>query len=465
MSLDAVLDRLDQGRDEALERLKGFLRIPSISTDPAHSGDCRAAAERMVSELAALGFEAGLRETPGHPMVVAHRKVAHRKEGGGARPHYLFYGHYDVQPVDPLDLWDTDPFEPAIREVSGHERVVARGAQDDKGQLSTFVEACRAWIGATGGLPCDVTIFLEGEEESGSPSLAGFLESHGDELKADAALVCDTEMWSRSRPAICTGLRGLMGEEVTIRAADMDLHSGTFGGPAANPIRVLARILADLHDDAGRVTLPGFYDRVPETPEAVKRQWKETLGFSEADFLGAVGLSEPAGEEGRSVLESIWARPTLEMNGITGGYTGEGFKTVLPARASAKVSCRLVGEQDPDAIRAAFRQHVTDRLPPDCEADFKPHGGSPGIALDPEAPIVRKALGALTDEWGEEAAVIGMGGSIPVVGAFKDRLGMDCLLIGFGLPDDRIHSPNEKYELESFHRGARSWARVLAALA
>jgi len=458
--LDTVLSHLDDDQEAALQRLDTLLRIPSISTDPAYKNDCRKAAEHVAEDLRSIGFDASLRDTTGHPMVVGHNDSA-----GADAPHFLFYGHYDVQPVDPLELWNTDPFDPQIvTRGDGSKMIVARGAQDDKGQLMTFIEACRAWKLKTGKLPCRITVFLEGEEESGSPSLPAFLASHGDELKADAALVCDTEMWSPSRPAICIGLRGLVGEQITIKAADMDLHSGTFGGPAANPIRVLTKILAGLHDDTGRITIPDFYDGVIETPDQVKAQW-DTLGFKTEEFLGGVGLSEPAGEKGRSVLEMVWARPTCEFNGISGGYTGEGFKTVLPAQASAKISCRLVGDQDPDKIRANLRAYVESCLPPDCSVEFKPHGGSGGIALPAGNAIIQSAKDALTDEWGEEAAVIGMGGSIPVVGQFKDLLGMDCLLVGFGLKDDQIHSPNEKYDLQSFQRGARSWARILLALA
>ena len=377
--LDAVLSRLDAGEDAALDRLVALLRIPSISTDPAHEADCRAAAKHPRRRPAwDRGFDASLRDTSGHPMVVGHNADA-----GPDAPHYLFYGHYDVQPVDPLDLWESDPFEPQIvARADGSRMIRARGAQDDKGQLMTFTEACRAWKTETGALPCRVTVFLEGEEESGSASLPGFLDTHGAELKADAALVCDTEMWSRTRPAICTGLRGLMGEEVIIKAADMDLHSGTFGGPAQNPIRVLARILAGLHDDTGRVTLRGFYDGVPETPAAVKAQW-ETLNFSTEDFLGAVGLSGPAGERDRTALEQIWARPTCEFNGISGGYTGEGFKTVLPAAG--------VGEdQLPPRRRSGSRMRSARPCAPMSErqpaARLRPpgsskHGGSGGIAL------------------------------------------------------------------------------------
>ncbi len=458
--LAEVLARLDAGLDASLERLFELLRIPSISTDPAYRADCRSAAEWLVADLRTIGFDAGLRETPGHPMVVAHWRRA--PEGA---PHVLFYGHYDVQPVDPLALWTRPPFEPAIEtRPDGGRQITGRGAADDKGQLMTFVEAARAYVAETGGLPVNVTILFEGEEESGSPSLVPFLEANRTELSHDVALVCDTGMWDAATPAITTSLRGLVGEEVVISCADRDLHSGLYGGPSLNPIRVLTAILGDLHDADGRVVLPGFYDGIPETPDEIKAMWRG-LGFEESVFLGGVGLSEPAGERGRSVLEQLWARPTAEINGITGGYAGEGFKTVLPASASAKVSFRLVGGQDPDRVRAAFRAFVEERLPKDARASFHPHGGSPGLTLSRDNQALAKALGALTDEWGRPAAMIGGGGSIPVVGHFKDILGMDSLMIGFGLDDDRIHSPNEKYELSSFAGGQRSWARILAALA
>lgn len=457
-ALQPVLDRLDAEIDNAVDRLFSLLRIPSISTDPAYAGDCARAAEWLVADLQAIGFEARVCPTAGHPMVLAHHV------GPQGAPHVLFYGHYDVQPVDPLALWENPPFEPKLVEGEAGKRMLGRGSSDDKGQLMTFVEAARAFKHVTGGLPLSVTILFEGEEESGSPSLKPFLQAHAGELKADLALVCDTNMWDYLTPAISTGLRGLVGEEVTIHAASRDLHSGYYGGAAANPIHVLTRILADLHDDRGAVTLPGFYDGVPETPNEIRAMW-DGLGFSEADFLGAVGLSVPSGEKDRSILEQVWARPTAEVNGITGGYTGEGFKTVIAAQASAKVSFRLVGDQDPALIRRAFREFVTERLPADCRAEFHEHGGSPAISLDYTLPELKKATAALKDEWGRDTALIAMGGSIPVVGDFQKLLGMDSLLIGFAHADDRIHSPNEKYELASFHKGMKSWARIMAALA
>ncbi len=455
-----VLERADANLPKSLDRLFDLVRIKSISTDPAFKAECRKAAEWLVAELNSLGFTASVRGTPGHPMVVAHHDGAKPDA-----PHVLFYGHYDVQPVDPLNLWDTDPFEPGIKEIEpGRKVITGRGTADDKGQLLTFVEAVRAYKDVHGALPCRVTILFEGEEESGSPSLKPFLEANAAELKADYALVCDTSMWDRDTPAISAGLRGLVGEEVIVRAADRDLHSGYFGGAAANPIRILTTILAGLHDENSRVTLPGFYEGVEETPAQIKAAW-ETLGQTAEKFLGEIGLSIPSGEKNRSVLELTWARPTAEVNGITGGYTGEGFKTVIAAEASAKVSFRLVGNQNPEKIREAFRAYVRSKVPADCSVEFHAHGGSPAIHLPYESPLLNTAKVALSDEWPKPAVIIGMGGSIPIVGDFQKMLGMESLLVGFGLSDDRIHSPNEKYELQSYHKGIRSWIRILDALA
>ena len=454
--LDKVLDSLDRGLPAAIERLKRFLRIPSISTDPAFAGQVREAAEWLRDELAELGFAATVEDTPGHPMVVARTPA-------GTRRSLLFYGHYDVQPVDPPELWDRDPFDPTVEDTASGKVIRGRGAADDKGQLMTFVEACRAWKSVHGALPDGLILLFEGEEESGSPSLDGFLRQNAARLRASLALICDTSMYSDGRPAITTQLRGLLGEEIVIRGADRDLHSGSFGGLAANPLQVLVTALAALKDAEGRVTLPGFYDGAPELSDALRKDW-EALGFDAGDFLSQVGLRHPIGEPGRSGLEMVWNRPTFEINGIAGGYAGDGFKTVLPAEARAKLSCRLVGTQNPEAIRTALHAHIRSFLPKDCTVEFHPHGSSMASVMDISDPAFAAARQALTEEWGREAAFIGAGGSIPVAGDFKRLLGMDSMLIGFGRDDDRIHSPNEKYDVESFAKGARSWARILAAL-
>ncbi|ETD91052.1 M20/M25/M40 family metallo-hydrolase [Rhodobacter capsulatus] len=457
MTLDAVLARIDDTLPDACDRLLDLLRIASISTDPAFEGDCARAAAWLVQELKSLGFTASARPTPGHPMVVA------RHAGPGR--HILFYGHYDVQPVDPIDLWDRDPFDPALEETAKGVVIRGRGAADDKGQLMTFLEACRAWKEVHGTLPGNLTIFFEGEEESGSPSLIPFMKDNAEELgEASLALICDTGLFADKVPAVVTMLRGLAKIEFTLKAADKDLHSGSFGGAAINPIRVLTRILGQLHDDQGRITVPGFYDDVADLPEEVRAQW-QGLGFDHAAFLGSVGLSQPAGELDRTPLEQIWSRPTAEINGIWGGYTGAGFKTVLPAEASAKVSFRLVSHQDPEKILASFKSWIEAQLPPDVTLDWKAPNGSPASVMAIDDPAFDAARAALTEEWGVPAAFVGCGGSIPIAGYFKEILGMDAMLIGFGKDDDQIHSPNEKYDLESFHKGIRSWARILDRIA
>ena len=457
--LEAVLGHIDANLDASLGRLFDWLRIPSISTDSAYADACRTATEWLRRALEVLGFRSSVREVPGaHPAVMGHAP----RDGGAAR--VLFYGHYDVQPVDPLDLWETPPFEPRIATLPDGRKVIsARGACDDKGQVMTFIEACRAWKAVTGSLPLGITMLIEGEEENGSKGLPDFVEANKDELHADVVLVCDTGMWDKDTPAITSSLRGMVYEEILIRCADRDLHSGLFGGAAQNPIRVLARIIADLHDSNGRVTLPGFYEGVPETPPDVKERW-QSLNLTPQGFLGQVGLKHPAGERDRMLIEQIQSRPTCDVNGIIGGYTGEGTKTVIASEARAKVSFRLVGDQDPEAVSRALEAHVRERVPADCSYEIIRHKGSRAIALPYDMPVLTKARAALQDEWGVAPVVIGSGGSIPIVGDFKRTLGLDTLLVGFGLDDDRVHSPNEKYDLTSFHKGTRSWARILAAL-
>jgi len=460
-ALQRVLDRLARGGPAALERLFRLLAIPSVSTDPAFHDACVEAAECCAGALREIGFEARVELTLGKPMVVGHWREAAAK---GVRPHVLFYGHYDVQPPDPLDEWTTPPFDPRLVEDPRYGTIiVARGASDDKGQLLTFLEAARAWIEEHGALPVDVSVLIEGEEESGSPSLAPFLAAHGDELKADIALVCDTGQWDADTPAITAFLRGLAFSEITVRGPSRDLHSGVYGGPALNPLRVLSGLLAALHDDTGRVTIPGFYDDVRAPSPAQLTAWR-ALGFDASGFLGGVGLSEAAGETEFSLLEQLWSRPTAEINGIVGGYGGPGTKTVIPAQATAKLSFRLVPGQHAAKIIAGLHRFVEERLPADASVSFAHEGGSPAVGFDTNAAPFQAASRALEAEWGKKPVIMGCGASIPIVESFRSRLGMDSLLIGFALDDDRIHSPNEKYNLSSFTKGARSWARILAEL-
>lgn len=458
-----VLARLDQDFEGAVERLRTLLRIPSISTDPAHSGDTRRAAEWLAGELAGMGFRAGLRETPGHPMVVAH----HPGPGpqAGPVPHILYYGHYDVQPAEPLELWDSPPFDPAIVEGPHGRRVVARGAVDDKGQVMTFVEAFRAWHAVHAGLPVRVTVLLEGEEESGSTSLLPFLRANREELAADVCIVTDTNSWDIDTPAVTTSLRGMVYLEITVHGPDHDLHSGLYGGAVPNPINVLTRMLGDIHDERGRVRFPGFYDGVSE-PTAGQRATWAALGLDERGFMGGVGLEASVGEAGYGVLERLWARPTCDVNGIWGGYTGPGSKTVIPASASAKLSCRLVPGQDPARIAASVRHFLEERLAPGCRLEIAPPmAQAPGIRVSDDSPWLAAAEAGLEEIYRRPPVRVGVGGSIPVVGWIHEALGIDSVLVGFGLDDDRIHSPNEKFELRCLHNGMRSHAAILARLA
>ena len=456
--LDAVLARADAHLQDSLDRLFELIRIESISTDPAYAAECRRAAEWLSGSLSAIGFDASVRDTEGHPMVVGH-------DSTGAGPHVLFYGHYDVQPVDPLALWNTPPFEPTlVPQPDGDTHIVGRGASDDKGQLLTFVEACRFSKEVAGALPVRVSMLFEGEEESGSPSLPGFLKTAGAELKADMALICDTDMWDAKTPAITTMMRGIVKEEFEITCADRDLHSGIYGNAARNPLQIVADIIAGLRTPDGGITLPGFYDGVKELPEKVAALWRK-LPFDEEGLLSGVGLKIPAGEKDRSILQQVWARPSFEVNGITGGYSGEGFKTVIPSKASAKISFRLVEGQDPARIRDAFRAYVHAHVPQDCSVEFRDHGAGAATVMPVDGELLRRALRALEDEWDGRAAVAGSGGSIPIATEFKQKLGMDALLVGFARFDNRIHSPNEKYDLSSYRKGIRSWIRILAAFA
>ncbi|PTQ75718.1 M20/M25/M40 family metallo-hydrolase [Celeribacter persicus] len=456
----SILAQADDNVAAGLNRLMQVMRIPSISTDPAYAPDCHRAAQWCLETLRELGFDARLCETEGQPIVLGHDLSA----GSDSGPHVLFYGHYDVQPAEPLDLWTHPPFEPCVIEApDGRVQISGRGASDDKGQFMTFLEACRAWRDAAGSLPLRISILLEGEEEIGGPSMLPFLEAHKAELGADLALICDTEMWNRTTPAITTMLRGYLGEEFTLIAANRDLHSGAYGGPARNPIHVISDLLAKLRDESGCILIPGFYDGVTEPSPATLASW-DALRQPDAEVLAAVGLSCPAGEVGFTAQEQIWIRPTCEVNGIWGGYTGVGAKTVIPSQASAKLSFRLVPGQDPHVIRAAFRDYLTTLMPEDCRIEFTGYDTSRAIEMPIDSDALTRCRQALEDEWETPAVLMPDGTSIPIGGDFKSVLGIDTLFVGFALADDNIHSPNEKYDLTSFHKGIRSWVRILAAL-
>ncbi len=449
---DKILAAVDEGLDGSIDRLLELVTIPSISTDPAYARHCQDAADWLVAMLTELGFTADTRATAGHPVVLARTGGDHRR--------MLFYGHYDVQPVDPLDRWSRPPFDAAVIDAPYGRAIHGRGASDDKGQFMTFIEACRAWKVVNGALPEGLTLLLEGEEECGSVSLAPFLRENRDALKADLAIICDTGLFASRTPAIMTSLRGLMAEEIVIEGPAIDLHSGLYGGVAVNPLRVLSGILASLHDETNRIAIPEFYRDVRPRDTGQVAAWSE-LDFSTEDFLGQIGLRHPVGEDGMSVLESLWTRPTCEINGMQGGYTGEGFKTVLPARASAKISFRLVADQDPAHLRSSFRNFVQTQIPEDCQLSFTSFASEKACLVNTSSPLFALAAEELTAEWQETTVMTGSGGSIPVTGMLQEILGMDALLAGFGRDDDAIHSPDERYGLANYHRGIRSWARIL----
>jgi acetylornithine deacetylase/succinyl-diaminopimelate desuccinylase-like protein len=455
-----VMKSIEDHFDEAVARLQAILRIPSISTDPTHFADVRAAADWFDREFRSLGFECEVVDTPGHPVVFAERKAP-----SANAPTILYYGHYDVQPADPLDQWNSPPFEPVIVDDENGGRIVARGAVDDKGQVMTFIEAFRAWIDATGDIPVSIKVMLEGEEESGSESLEGFLDAFADRLAADVCVVSDTGMWNGETPAITTMLRGMVYLEAEIRGPGHDLHSGMYGGAIANPINVLARIIASMHQDDGTIAVPDFYDGVEDPLPHILDQWRD-LGFDEAGFLASAEISAATGgETGRTILERTWSRPTLDVNGILGGYTGAGAKTIIPATCSAKISCRLVPGQDPTKIEASLRAFIEAGLPKGFSVAFISHGVHPAVVVPADSPWLAAATAGLAEAYDAPAAVIGSGGSIPAVGDIQSKLGIDALLVGFGLDEDRVHSPNEKFDLRCLRGGIKSHAGMIGAFA
>jgi acetylornithine deacetylase/succinyl-diaminopimelate desuccinylase-like protein len=455
-AIEPVLAQIEADFEASVARYLDFLRIPSVSTDPSYKKDVERAGLWLLEQFRALGFEGMLHETEGHPILLAHFDCGMKRA-----PHLLYYGHYDVQPPEPLELWESPPFEPALVDGPYGKRVVARGAVDDKGQVMTFLEAFRAWKTATGSLPANVTVLIEGEEESGSVSLPEFLKTHGPALRhAAVAIVTDTNAWDIDTPAITYRLRGNVYVEITLEGPSRDLHSGLYGGAVVNPINALTAILGELHDDRGRVRLPGFYDDVAPLSAEEREAWA-SLPFDEAGFLGDIGLTRSTGEEGFSVLERLWARPTCDINGIWGGYTGPGSKTVIASQASAKVSFRMVPRQDPAKILSGLKEFLDARTPGDCTVKIATFGQSPGILVPADGPYMQAARTGLEDIYQRPAALVGSGGSIPVVGQMQTMLGLDSILVGFGLSDDRIHSPNEKFELRCLKNGILSHAAIL----
>jgi acetylornithine deacetylase/succinyl-diaminopimelate desuccinylase-like protein len=452
--IDRVLKTIDSRRDQSLEELKWLLRIPSVSTKPEHAPDMARAAKGIADTLAKAGLKASVEPTgggKGHPVVLA------RNEHKPGRPTVLFYGHYDVQPPEPLDQWTTPPFEPTVRDDgTGHRAVYARGAVDDKGQVWCHVEAVRAWQEA-GGLPVNLIMLIEGEEEIGSDHLDAFVRANKDALKADVVVVSDTNQFARGVPAITYGLRGLVYCEVFVTAVSHDLHSGMFGGSVPNPANVLCELIATLHTPDGRVNIPGFYDDVRALDESERSAWAK-LPFDDEKAKHELKLKETFGEKGYTTLERRWARPTCDVNGLTSGYQGHGAKTIIPAKASAKISMRLVPDQDPAKVVEAFERAMRDRCPRSVTIEFARHGLAGPVRVPPDSPAMRLAAEAVEAGFGKKPTLVRGGGSIPVVALFRQVLGVDTLLVGFGLPDDRVHSPNEKFDLDALHNGTRTAA-------
>jgi acetylornithine deacetylase/succinyl-diaminopimelate desuccinylase-like protein len=440
---------VDHNRERLLSELKDFIRIPSISTDPEHAADVRRAAEFVADSLRRAGMEnVEIIPTGGHPLVYADWLHAPGK------PTVLCYGHYDVQPADPLELWVTPPFEPTER----NGNLYARGAVDDKGQMYMHVKAIEALRAETGSLPLNVRFLVEGEEEVGGASIAKYVAEHPEKLKADVALVSDTAMYAEGIPTLCIGLRGLVYMEVEASGPARDLHSGLYGGAAPNAVYGLIELLAKAKDENGALRITGIYDDVDEPATAELTSWKG-LPFSEKEFLeNEVGSTQLTGEGDRTVLERVWSRPTFEVHGIAGGFTGAGAKTVIPAKATAKVSIRLVPRQDPEKVVATFKEWVARNTPKGIRTEVRVLSASPGLVVNPEHRAIDVAAKAFGDVFGRETVFTRSGGSIPIVGDFANHLGIPTILMGFGLPDDGLHSPNEKYKIENYYLGIKTIA-------
>ncbi len=449
-----VIAALRADRDAHVQALEDWLRIPSVSTEPAHADDVRRAGQFALDALSGAGFDAAMHDTAGHPVVTASWCDAPGK------PTLLVYGHYDVQPPDPIDLWRHGPFEPTIE----GEVIVARGATDDKGQALALVRGIATYLATNGSLPINVKFLLEGEEEIGSPNLEPFIREHLDALAADVVLVSDCSQYGPEQPALTVSLKGLCYMQVTVTGPSKDLHSGSFGGAVENPGHVLCKLLSSLKDDDGRVTIPGFYDDVVDLTDAERAAIAE-LPFDADAYRESVGVPALHGETGFSTLERTGARPTLDVNGLLCGWTGEGAKTVLPSKAMGKFSMRLVANQDPDRIARLVTEHLESICPPTCTIVVEDlHGGKP-VKVPTDSPFVAAAKRALAKGFGVEPVDIREGGSIPIVATFKEVLGIDTILMGLGQNDDNAHSPNEKFNLNDYHRGMETVVHLLDELA
>ena len=451
---NAAIEYARTHREKHLQQLLELIAIPSVSTLPEHQGDVRRAAEWLAAQMAAIGLdEVRIYPTEGHPIV--YGQWLHAPDA----PTVLIYGHYDVQPPDPLDEWETPPFEPTVRDGN----IYARGASDDKGQLFTHLKAVETYLETEGALPVNVKFVIEGEEEVGSPHLAAFIEENQRLLQADVALLSDSAILGPDQPAITYGLRGLAYMQVEVTGPDHDLHSGVFGGAVRNPAEALANIIAALKDERGRIRIPGFYDDVRPLSDE-ERALLAQIPFDEAEFRARAGVSQTWGEEGYTVLEWITARPTLDVNGIWGGFAGEGSKTVIPARVGAKISMRLVPDQQPEHIAQLFADYVKRIAPPEVQVEVRYLTGVEAAIVDPNIPEMAAAVEAYTKAWGKRPLFTRTGGTVPVVSMIRRMLSIPTILMGFGLPDDRLHSPNEKFALDNFYRGIEASIWFMEAL-
>jgi len=451
---NAALEYARTHRETHLQQLLELLAIPSVSTLPEHQGDVRRAAEWLAEQMTAIGLDGvHVYPTEGHPIV--YGQWLHATDA----PTVLIYGHYDVQPPDPLDEWQTPPFEPTVRDGN----IYARGASDDKGQLFTHLKAVEAYLKTEGALPVNVKFIIEGEEEVGSPHLAAFIEENRTLLQADVALLSDSAILGPDQPAITYGLRGVAYMQVEVTGPDHDLHSGSFGGAVHNPAEALANIIAALKDERGRIRIPGFYDDVRPLSDE-ERALLAQIPFDEAEFRARAGIRQTWGEEGYTVLEQITARPTLDVNGIWGGFAGEGAKTIIPARAGAKISMRLVPDQQPERIAQLFADYVKTIAPPEVQVEVRYLTGIEAAIVDPNIPEMAAAVEAYTKAWGRPPLFTRTGGTIPVVSMITRTLGIPAILMGFGLPDDRLHAPNEKFALDNFYRGIEASIWFMDAL-
>ena len=456
MSIQNVLTTLNNRQAQMLQRLQGLISKPSVSTDPEARPGINEAVEYLRQDLLSIGFKVEVVSTESNPVIVATMN--------GPGPHVMFYGHYDVQPEGDRKDWDFSPFDSEIRQFNDREVITGRGASDDKGQVMAMIEAVRAIVDVDGHLPCQLTVIIEGDEENNPQVIDDLIKAHKKLLETvDCVLICDTNAWDNETPAITTSLRGIAACEITLVGPSMDCHSGMYGGVVANPLQGLAKVLASLHDDNSVIQVPGFYDDMFAVDKETLKQW-HGLAFDEQSYLKRVGMKLASGDPNTGFLERLWGRPTCEINGVIGGYTGIGIKTIIPSHASAKITCRLVSGQDPDRVLDAIESHVKKHCPKQLKLKFKRFESMGASIIKNKKGFIKQCIQAVEDEWGVTPKSVGMGGSIPVVTSLTNHLDADVLLLGFGRPEDLIHSPNENFSVKTFVKAANTCARFLYTL-